>query len=466
MLQSANIPKYHTLFELATSLQSVIEKTYKRAYWVKAEIAKLNYYPKSGHCYPDLVEKKNGKVLAQIRATIWAGTYTGITERFKNVTKEELKEGMTVLFLVKVSYHPMHGLSLNILDVEPAFTLGEMAREKAETINRLKQEGVFDLNKQPQIPLLPKNIAIISVETSKGYHDFMNIINGNSWGYHFHITLFPALLQGDGAVKSLTAQLRNIKNRYEQFDVALIIRGGGGDVGLNCYDNYFLAKEVATFPLPVLTGIGHSTNETVTELIANRNLITPTDVAYFLIQKFHNFSARVQEAEEMLLNLTTELLRSGNNTLGDITGRFRLATQNLILQHKHSLTNLKTGFVNNANIFTSNKKAGLSTIALKLKYKPLQISDNAKRELDSMSTLLIIRSQQLLTDNNSKVKRLSEKVELLKPENILKRGYSITTHNGITVKDIKKLKKGDIVKTKVYNGTFESIIEKTEHHGK
>ncbi len=466
MSQSSSIPKYYSLFDLASSLQSIIEKTYKRAYWVKAEIAKLNYYPKSGHCYPDLVEKKNGKVLAQMRAIIWASTYTDITRKFKEVTKEELREGMTILLLVKVSFHPTHGLSLNILDIEPAFTLGEMAKEKAETIERLKNEGIFDLNKQLTVPLLPKNIAIISVETSKGYHDFMKIIEGNTWGYFFHTTLFPALLQGDNAVKSLTGQLRKIKDISEQFDVVLIIRGGGGDVGLNCYDNYLLAKEVAIFPLPVLTGIGHSTNVTVTEMAANQNLITPTDVAYYLIQKFHNFSVRIQDAEKRIKDFANELLNIENQKLNEITRIFRSLTQNLIIQNKHSVKEFETALLNKSNAFISDRKRELYNIQLQMRYRPVEVLKNGYSELSGLTMLLDIRSKQILKNHNTKIERLTEKIKLLEPSNVLKRGYSITMHNGKPVKDIKKLKKGDTVKTRIFNGSFESKIEKTNYHGK
>ena len=270
--------KYYSLGELTGSIRKVIAKAYTSAYWVKTEIAKLNFYPYSGHCYPDLVEKQNNKVVAQIRSTIWSGTFDAITKKFRQATGENLSEGMTVLFLVRVVYHEQHGLSLNILDVEPSFTLGEMAREKQQAIQRLKKEGLFDLNKQLAFPLLPKNIAVISVETSKGYHDFLNILQNNRYGYHFEQTLFPALLQGEGAVKSIVQQLKAIAHYTGRFDVVVIIRGGGGDVGLSAYNNYTLAKEVAGFPLPVITGIGHATNETVIgHLLGPGDLIDITD---------------------------------------------------------------------------------------------------------------------------------------------------------------------------------------------
>ena len=284
-----NIPKYYSLAELSASIESVVAKTYRNSYWVKAEIARLNHYPKSGHCYPDLVEKKNGIIMSQIRGTIWSGYFSDINKKFISVTREPLNDGMTVLFLAKVTYNAVYGLSLQISDIEPSFTLGEMAKEKSLSIEKLKKEGLFSKNKQLTTPLLIRRIAVISVETSKGYHDFIKTIDNNDWNYKFFHMLFPAVLQGEAAIKSITEQLKIIKKVSHHFDAVTIIRGGGGDIGLSSYDSFKLSSEVASFPLPIITGIGHATNETVVEMIAWANKITPTDVAYFLIQKYHNF---------------------------------------------------------------------------------------------------------------------------------------------------------------------------------
>ena len=297
-----------TLSQLTEGIARVIGENYPAPLWIKAEVAKLNYYPSSGHCYPSLVEKDQGTVRAEIRSTIWANDYMRINRNFLQVTKEPLKEGIQILFRALVKYHPVYGLSLQISDIDPSYTLGEMAREKMETIMKLKNEALFGRNHLVPIPLLPKRIAVISVSTSKGFSDFINILENNPWGYAFSCALFPALLQGDKAVESIISQLQAISGFAQYFDVVTIIRGGGGDVGLNCYDNYQLAREVALCPLPVITGIGHSTNETVVEMVAGQNKITPTDVAYFLIQHFHDFSARVEESSLKIINLSRELM--------------------------------------------------------------------------------------------------------------------------------------------------------------
>src|SRR5690606_34833838 len=195
-------------------------------------------------------------------------------------------------------YDPVHGISLRILDVDAGFTLGDLEREKQETIAKLKEEGIYHQNKQLPFPLLPARIAIISVETSKGYADFLKIMDHNDYGYRFFHFLFPSLLQGERAVEAMLAQLRRIRKVQKHFDVVAIIRGGGGEVGLSCYNDYRLAKAIATFPLPVLTGIGHATNETVAEMVAYTNGITPTKIAEYLIRVFNDFSFPLEKASD------------------------------------------------------------------------------------------------------------------------------------------------------------------------
>src|SRR5690606_6223526 len=260
-----------SLYEIAQGLKTVIGERFPYAFWIKAEMIKLNHYRHSGHCYPDLVEKKDGKVIAQMRATLWSSDYLHINGKFLKTLKEPLKDGIKILFLAKISFDPQYGLSLRIMDIDPSFTLGDIEREKFETIERLKTEGYYHKNKQLPFPLLPKRIAIISVETSKGYADFMKVLSNNPYGYKFIMELFPSLLQGEKAITSIKAQLAAIKKIKNRFDVVAIIRGGGGDVGLSCYNDYSLSKAVADFPLPVITGIGHATNETVVEMVAYQN---------------------------------------------------------------------------------------------------------------------------------------------------------------------------------------------------
>lgn len=451
--------KIFTLAEVSRSIEAVIRKNFTGKYWVKAEIAKLNYYPKSGHCYPDLVEKKGGKVLAQMRATVWASYYAAITSKFRKATNEELREGMTVLLLAKVEFHPTHGLQLNITDIDADFSMGQMAREKKETIERLLEEGIFANNKKLPFPVLPKRIAIISVQTSKGYHDLMSILENNTGGYKFCHVLFPALLQGDRAVRSIRDKLRNIRHYAEHFDVALIIRGGGGDIGLSCYDNYELAKEVALFPIPVITGIGHSTNETVTEMVANQNKITPTDVAYFLIQHFDNFSAKIRQAHDAVIFCADRMLADERKNLREQIRHFKSNTQRLVEKNKSILKVEVEKMGRCAISFIAGRRRNLREAAYNLRFKPVEKIKNQRMALLNFRKMVELQGKLCLKNESGKLTALETKVRLLEPRNVLKRGYSITFHNGKIVKDAGDLKKSDLIQTELYRGKLESRIE-------
>ena len=451
--------KYYSLLELTKSIESVIKKTYTRSYWVKAEIAKLNYYPKSGHCYPDLVEKENGVVLAQIRATIWAGQYNDISNKFLSVTKEPLSDGMTVLIRTSVSYHPVYGLGLHINDIEPSFTLGEMAKEKLLSIEKLKQQGIIDRNKQIEPALLMQRIAVISVETSKGYHDFTKIIDENDWGYGFFHMLFPALLQGEGAISSITEQLNRIKKAQKHFDVVVIIRGGGGDIGLSSYDNFKLAKAVALFPLPIITGIGHATNETVVELVAFLNKITPTDVGYYLIQKFHNYAVRIQNAQNTLVDKSKQITNNERLNIKNIGVVLKNNSDGLIYNNRIRFTSLIHTFNRVSVSFIQNKKLSFAGLASTLTHKPKQLFSLQEKRIQQLEKLFTASVKTNMLSSKTQLSSLSDKLRLLNPQNILSRGYSISSHNGKMILNSSKLKVDDIVKTQTFEGSFTSKVQ-------
>lgn len=382
----------YSLSEIAFSLHKVVERTYPQPYFIKAEILKLNFYPHSGHCYPELVEKEGNAIKAEMRAIIWAANYQRINDRFVQITGNPLKENISILCLARIEFSPKHGLALHIEDIEPTYTLGEMVKNRNAVIERLKKEGVFTRNKNLQMPLLPKRIAVISVETSKGYSDFITTLNGNRYGYRFVTELFPSILQGDKAIVGITSRLAEIEMRQKEFDCVVIVRGGGGDVGLSCYDEYEMAHRVATFPLPVLTGIGHSTNLSVTDMVAHTYNITPTDVAFALIGYFQTFDEQVQECQGRIVEVSRRLL----------------------------------------------------------------VDEQAKllRMTEAVRMLPVVR----LTEQQGRVGVMEEKVRLLHPDNILKRGFSITRHNGKVITNATNLKSGDELQTQVYEGEVTSVV--------
>lgn len=415
MRETFNNRPIYTLSEITQSLQNVISRTYTHSYYVKAEILKLNYYPHSGHCFPELVEKENGKIKAEMRAIIWSSQFQTINDRFITITGEPLKENISILCLASVEFSARYGLSLHIEDVEPIYTLGEMERNRREAIAKLKKEGVFDANKKLKLALVPKRVAVISVETSKGFSDFMVTLQQNSWNYKFECELFPSILQGDKAIVTISQQIAEIVKRQQEFDCIVIVRGGGGDVGLSCYDDYSLAKTIATAPLPIIAGIGHSTNETVSGMVAFANKITPTEVAYFLIQQYHNFSIAVEECQTNISNAAFNILKEENFFFSQIGNFIR-----------HS-----------AEKFSSLKKQQIESESLKLKSE----------------------TKILLDKKGYQLKELKTKVDLLHPDNVLKRGYSITMQNGKAIRNADEIV-DDIIITKLYKGTIKSKIEK------
>ena len=432
--------KVYSLFNLTQSIQNVINTYCNKTVWIKAEIVRLNYYPKSGHCYPSLVEKKDGKVIAELRGNIWSGNFEMINTKFKDVLKEELKDNITVVIQGTVSYHPLHGIALNIVDIDPEFTLGELAREKAETIAKLKETGIFNANKNTLLSSLPKTIAIISVDTSKGYGDFMDIIQNNPWGYKFHFLIFPAILQGERAVSSISQQLERIKKTKKIFDAVAIIRGGGGEIGLSSFDNYLLAEKIATFPIPVLTGIGHSANETVSELVSYQSFITPTKIAEFLLQKFNDFANPVKDAEQEIQNEVNRMFKNEKVNLKDTARLFSSLTGNSM----------------------NNSRANLNQLAALLDNLSKRSLNDQKNMLDQARRSILSNAKNKLNEATAKLSFTEEKIRMLSPLNILKRGFSITRQNGKVIRNTDEIQKDILLETQLYEGNLQSRIEKIE----
>lgn len=427
----------YSLSEITGSLKSVINKTYTRAYYIKAEMIRLNRYPHSGHCFPELVEKEGDKIVTQMRAVIWKTQVEAINEKFMKIAGEELKDNISILCLATIEFSPQYGLALYIQDIEPSYTLGELMKNKLAVIARLKKEGVFEANKQLRLPLLPKRIAVISVETSKGYSDFMVTLRENNWNYCFECELFPSILQGDKAITTITAQLDTIAKRQRDFDCVVIIRGGGGDVGLSCYDDYSLSHKVATFPLPIISGIGHSTNESVTDMVSYANKITPTEVAYFLIQQFHNFAIQVEEAQDKLFRYVEGVFIQEKHKIEQIENNYRLVATRMLTQEKSRLEQIAQGY----------------------KLIASHVLTQEKSRLENMCKMIQLSVNQLIIINNKELSSIEEKIKILHPEQVLKRGYSITRLNGKALTDATMVHSGDSLTTVLYHGEIKSRIE-------
>ena len=454
--------KVFTLFEVSRSIQKTLSERYTTSFWVKAEMNKLNHYSHSGHCYPDLVEKRDGKIITQMRSILWKTDYLRIDKRFQEVLKEPLKDGIKILFLARISYTPEHGLSLIISDIDPSFTLGDLEKEKQDTIKRLHLEGIFHKNQNIDFPLLPQRIAIISVETSKGYADFIKVIDQNQWGYKFFLFLFPALLQGDKAAERIFYQLRQIEKVKHHFDVVVIIRGGGGEVGLTCYNDYYLAKEIANFPIPVLTGIGHATNETVSEMVAYSNAITPSKLGVLLLEKFHNFSIPVLDAEKKLTDKSKSLLDEENRKFHSEIKLFRSVTENILSSNQNYLESSTKTLVQQARYLFRNEKSILETSASTIRKDSYFRLNRFKLQVLQFSEKLHSRAELKIKSTSLELNNIENNINNMSPINVLKRGYSITRLNGKAIKNISHVNKGDKLTTTVFDGEIESTVDTTK----
>lgn len=451
--------KIFTLFEVTKSIQKTLNERYTSSFWVKAEVSKLNLYNLSGHCYPELVEKKDDKVICQLKATLWRDDYAMINNKFLRILNEPLKDGIKILALVKITFDSSYGLALNILDIDPNFTLGDLEREKQETIKRLIEEGIYGKNKALKFPPLPQRIAIISVETSKGYADFLKVIDNNEWGYKFFHVLFPAILQGEKAIEGITRQLSKIKKVISHFDVVAVVRGGGGDIGLSSYNHYRLAKEIALFPIPVITGIGHATNETVAEMIAHSNAITPTKLGHFLLQKFHDFAVPAQKAEERLIDRSKRLLGEEKNKFNSEVKLFRSTTAKHLASNKHSIMMQTQSLLQHAHFTFKNERQSLMETVEHIRKESNILLSSASQLLKQSVIFVRKESAAMLKTRNTELNNFEKNVVNMSPENVLRRGYSITLLNGKALKSMQQVIRGDILKTVVLDGEITSTVE-------
>ena len=297
-----------------------LEAQFPRSYWVVAEINELNVNS-SGHCYLELVQQDETSsfVQAKMAATIWSYSFRMIQPFFETATGQSLGSGLKVLVKVAIQYHEIYGISLNITDIEPSFTVGELELQRRKTIQQLKDDGIFDMNRELELPAMPQRIAIISSPTAAGYQDFMEQLHNNLYGYAFSTTLFAAQVQGRGAEESMLDALNILFDQINGFDVLVLIRGGGSQTDLLCFDSYRLASHLAQLPIPVLTGIGHDKDESVADLVAHTALKTPTAVADFLVDRMAEQEQTLNELSALIAELAYDLITNQHDYISDIT---------------------------------------------------------------------------------------------------------------------------------------------------
>jgi len=461
MPQKFNDRNVFSLKEVAESVRRTLASRYGSRFWVKAEMNKLNRYEYSGHCYPDLIERADGRILAQMRGIIWAIDFRRINNDFLQATGENLSDGMQILFEASVSFDPNHGLSLVISNIDPSFTLGELELEKRKCMVQLQHEGIWDHNHRLPMPFLPKRLAVISVSTSKGYADFISLINARSVGFNIQHMLFPAILQGEKAVEQISAQLKKIRKVHHHFDLVAIIRGGGGDTGLSAFNHYQLARIVATFPLPVMTGIGHATNLTVTEMVAHTRAITPSQLADILLERMETLRDGVNRSAQ-LLKKTPDFIHLQKTALNRLSQQLASSAAMSLISNRIQLAHTIDLLKNNTRQQLALRNQMLTTIPEVLRrLYPVAIERNAL-DLLHLQTRLSLGCGRLLGISYHKLDTLSQTIDLLHPSRVMQRGYSITRLNGIALRDATGLQPGDVIETQLSNGKIQSSIIKTE----
>lgn len=404
-----------TLLELNGRVKSTLQFEMPDAYWVQAEISSISPSGQ-GHCYLELVQKDaSGRTfLAKAKANIWRGTWIRLKPYFEAETGETLKVGMKVLLQVTVTFHEIYGYSLVVQDIDPTYTMGDMARRRKEILEQLTKDGVIGLNRELEIPVLPDRIAVISSATAAGWGDFRNQLSGNIYGFRFYVKLFPALMQGDDVENSVIRALDAVAARRDDFDIVVIIRGGGAVSELSCFDSYNLAYNIANFPLPVITGIGHERDDTVADVVAHTKVKTPTAAAEFIISRVFDTASALEELTR----------RMGDAVSG------RMNAENMRMERLSQ--KLPSLFA----VLRTRQEQYLETLDIKMR--------NGVRNM--------------LTVQNHKLEIMDKSLAAADPVIILKRGYSLTWVGGRVVKGVAGLKKGDRLTTSFADGTIESEI--------
>lgn len=408
----------HTLLQLNSLVKTTIEDNLCDDYWLEAEIAELR--ENNGHCYLELVQKdeRRNTPVARASAKCWRQTWMAAKPYFERVTGQLLKAGMKVLVCVYPQFHEAYGFSWIISDIDPTFTLGDLAQRRQQIIAQLRAEGVLELNKELPLPLFTQRIAVISSPTAAGYGDFRHQLLDNPLGLAFSITLFPAVMQGEGIERSLIAALNAVYDAMDSYDCVVIIRGGGATSDLSGFDTLALAENVANFPLPVITGIGHDRDECLLDIVSHTRVKTPTAAAAFLVERLEAVSIRIQEAGRRITNTMTLKMESERQRLARLSDKI-----------------------------------------------PMLFSNVRTREdtrIDRLAERLKFYSAQTVIRQRHRIDLLKQKAEALDPSLLLRRGYSITLHDNRVVRDASRLRPGDVIVTRLEQGSVTSTVTLSE----
>lgn len=474
-----------SLLELNLHIKAALDDALEQLVWVKAEISEITVN-RAGHCYLELVDADplSKEILARARATIWSYSFRMLKPYFETTTGQAFTQGIKILVSAKVEFHPVYGLSLNIRDIDPSYTLGDMARRRREIILQLQEDGVFDMNRELELPLVPQRIAVISSPTAAGLQDFMDQLSNNPRNIKFYTRLFPAIMQGPETAPSVINALEQVYRYDGFFDLVCIIRGGGAQLDLASFDHYDLAYHVAQFPIPVITGIGHDKDETVVDLVAHTKMKTPTAVAEFLISGAENFEQMLLELENRFADLVQERLKEEQNYLERAAQNLKLGVRQLVTEEEHRFKINSLQLKNSIPAFLKAQKDMFRKYRQQLALDGRSMLKEEQHRLSRGTAELAHYSNHLLRSNLvklteiqhvlkirmtdgfrlqiSKLEAFDVKRRLVDPVRVLQRGYSLTLKDGKIVKSADVLITGDVLQTRLADGVIISKIVNKE----
>ena len=451
-----------TLYELNALVRETLVLEMPDEYWVEAELSEAREV--RGHCYMELIQKDehSNTPVAKASAKCWASTWQLVKPHFMRVTGQEIHAGMKVLLKVYAQFHESYGFSWIVTDIDPTYTMGDMARKRMEIIRQLKEEGVFELQKELQLPMFCQHIAVISSANAAGYGDFVNQLENNEYGFHFQTQLFPAVMQGEGVEQSVIGALNKIFESLEcktenlkfsdanvdsslftlhsslnKFDCVVIIRGGGATSDLSGFDTLALAEHVANFPLPIITGIGHERDESVLDMVSHTRVKTPTAAAVFLIGHLKAVLDAIEDAEQRISSIVRQQMD----------------------MEKIRLLHLSQQIPTLFSLVRSRQEASIDRLQGNLRLSVTRRLQEERHRLDIHSHNLMPVIERRLLRERHQLDMLNEKLEVLNPELLLRRGYSITLSGGKVVKDVSILKSGDELETRLSKGTVRSVVK-------
>lgn len=425
-----------SLYELNGLVRQTLELTLDSTYWVQAEISELRV---NRHCYMELVQKeaRGEGLLAKARAQVWANRWAFIKSTFEGMTGQSLVAGMQVLVEVEVTFHELYGYSLNVVDIDPTYTLGDIAKRRQEILRKLEEEGISTMNKELPLPRLLQRIAVISSATAAGYGDFCNQLIHNKRGLAFKAQLFQATMQGNDVERSVISALNRIAEQMDAWDVVVIIRGGGATSDLQGFDSLELTENVAQFPLPIITGIGHERDDTVIDMIAHTRVKTPTAAAEFLIH-------HQEEELDLLEDLASRLTDSVTDTLQQETTRLKLIASKIPLLYSE---------------VKAREGIRLQRIANVLANSSIQYISQAKGRVELLHQQLMLHAPMLLQNEQKRMELMESKLKSAHPDHILKLGFSIARINGKAIRNANDVKEGDEIETTLAVGKIRSRVE-------